>query len=620
MIMEGSNDSVLVLLSILVASFASFTALSLAGRIRASAGRMRNVWLGAAALALGGGIWAMHFVAMLAFSMPGIIMTYEPGLTILSLVLAVSFTAGGFFVMDSRTASSRRVLGAGLLMGSGVVAMHYVGMAAMRMDATLTYTPAWVALSVLIAVGAATAAVWLSSLEHQINRQVAAALAMGAAISGMHYTGMRAAAFTASQGVDNAIGEAGVTQSFLAFSISGITIIILVLALGAAALERSFQAYARRESQATLRVRIADVLREGDTKEALNEVAALMGRYFSANRAGYAQLDPVEDVFDYEVCWTDGSVPDLLGRFPAADFGVKIVAELAAGRTVVVSHLLEAEVSDEYRTQQTARDVETRSILVVPFVRDGRLRTIVYLNSSAPRLWRDEDVRFMEEIAERTRLVAERAAVEEELRLLNATLEARVEARTAELRQAEEARREADALYRAYFRYTPDPLFVIGVSPNGDFTIEQINPAHEAGVGFAADEVRGRRIEEVLPSEAATKVLAVYRQVVETGQILHLRDVFELSDGPRHWDTTLVPLRDEEGRVVRLIGSSRDVTGQVVAEEALRQSQKMEAMGQLTGGVAHDFNNLLTPIVGALDLLQRKGVGGEREQRLIAGA
>jgi PAS domain S-box-containing protein len=608
MIMVGSHDRVLVVLSILVASFASFTALSLASRVRASSGWMRRVWLAAAAVALGGGIWAMHFVAMLAFSMPGMIMTYDASLTVLSLVLAIVFTAGGFVVMGERAASHGRVLGAGLLMGSGVVAMHYVGMAAMRMKATLDYDQVWVCLSVLIALGAATAAVWLSSLEHKLNRQIAAALVMGAAISGMHYTGMRAAVFTASQGVDKAAGVASVTQTLLAFSISGLTLVILVFALGAATLERSFRAYARREARATLRVKIADVLREGGTKEALNEAAALIGHHFQASRTGYAQLDPIEDVFDYEVCWTDGSVPRLLGRFPAADFGVKIVAELAAGRTVVVDDLFKAAVSDEGRTQQTAKEVDTRSILVVPFVRDGRLRTIVYLNSSAPRPWPEDDVRFMEEVAERTRLVAERAAVEEELRVLNATLEARVEARTAELRQAEEARRHADSLYRAYFQHTPDPLFVIGVSEDGSFIIEQVNPAHEAGVGFAAEDVRGRKIEDVLPAETASKVLAVYRRVVETGEILHFRDVFELAGGPRHWDATLVPLRDA------------NVTAQVVAEEALRQSQKMEAMGQLTGGVAHDFNNLLTPILGSLDRLIRKSVGDERDQRLLAGA
>ena len=188
------------------------------------------------------------------------------------------------------------------------------------------------------------------------------------------------------------------------------------------------------------------------------------------------------------------------------------------------------------------------------------------------------------------------------------------------LREAEAARREADALYRAYFENSPEALFVIGVQPDGTFVIEEVNPAHEKGVGFKIEDMRGKRVEDVLPPALAERVLGTYRRVVETGENYQYREVFDLTGEPQHWDTSLVPVRDLEGRIVRVIGSSRNVTRQVIAEEALRQSQKMESIGQLTGGVAHDFNNLLTPIVGALDLLQRKGLGGEREQRLIAGA
>jgi PAS domain S-box-containing protein len=190
----------------------------------------------------------------------------------------------------------------------------------------------------------------------------------------------------------------------------------------------------------------------------------------------------------------------------------------------------------------------------------------------------------------------------------------------AKLEVAEAARRELDALYRAYFENTPEALFLIKVEGDADFLVEQINPAHEAGIGLKLEEVRGKRIQDILPADVAKQILATYRHVVASGAIYQYREEYDLGGDPQHWDTSLVPMRGPDGKVTRLIGSSRNVTRQVMAEEALRQSQKMEAMGQLTGGVAHDFNNLLTPIVGSLDMLQRKGLGSPREQRLIAGA
>lgn len=192
--------------------------------------------------------------------------------------------------------------------------------------------------------------------------------------------------------------------------------------------------------------------------------------------------------------------------------------------------------------------------------------------------------------------------------------------RQAQLEAVEAARKQADALYRAHFENTPEALFVIRLGLDGSFLVEETNPAHQAGVGFRIEDIRGKRIEDILPPDIARRVLETYRQVVESGEILQYREVFDLTGDPQHWDTSIVPVRDESGRITRLIGSSRNVTRQVIAEEGLRQSQKMEAIGQLTGGVAHDFNNLLSPIVGGLDMLQRRGVGDDRAQRMIGGA
>ncbi|MFN3688422.1 MAG: PAS domain S-box protein [Salinarimonas sp.] len=193
-------------------------------------------------------------------------------------------------------------------------------------------------------------------------------------------------------------------------------------------------------------------------------------------------------------------------------------------------------------------------------------------------------------------------------------------ARQAELQAAEDARRRADALYRAYFENTAEALFVVGVAADGGFVVEDLNPAHQASIGLPLSEVRGRRIDEILPPEMAEAVSANYRQVVASGKVYQYRETFEVQNAPTIWDTVLVPVHDESGRIVRIIGASRDLTRQVAAEEQLRESQKMESLGQLTGGVAHDFNNLLTPIIGPLDMLVRRGIGNERERRLLDAA
>lgn len=438
MIISGMHDPYLVFLSIVVAILASYTGLSLASRILTASGRFRPAWLVAASVSLGGGIWSMHFVAMLAFSMPGMQIRYDLALTLLSLLIAVAFTGGGFAVSHWTFIPRGRVAIAGLLMGLGVLAMHYLGMAAIQTGAVLTYEWVWLAFSLLIAVSAATAAVWLTSRNRAPSDRIVASVVMGCAIAGMHYAGMRAAVFTAGAAHPRVNGT-GVDQANLALLVTALTLVIFLMALGAARVEQWLNDITRREARIALRLKVADVLRGNDTQQALEEVAQLLGQHFSVSRTGYALLDHDHGIFDYEVCWTDGSVPPLIGRYPAAAFGTKIVAALSAGETVAIEDLAAAALSDEARTRDTAREVDTRAILVVPFVREGRLRTIIYLNNRSPRSWNGQDIAFMQEIAERTRLVIERAAVEGELREFNATLEARVEARTQELRHAQEA-------------------------------------------------------------------------------------------------------------------------------------------------------------------------------------
>src|SRR6266481_2532785 len=206
MVLTGTYDPYLVALSVLVASFASYTALGLSGHVGAARGLARRVWLVAAAITMGGGIWSMHFIGMLAFVMP-IPMSYDIGPTALSLLVAIFVTGGAFYVISRRSVSPLRLVLSGIFMGLGIAAMHYTGMAAMRGHAGLSYDPLFVALSLVIAVGASTVALWLAFRTTDLGQKLVAAVVMGMAISGMHYTAMRAAIFTALGSVHEVLDE-----------------------------------------------------------------------------------------------------------------------------------------------------------------------------------------------------------------------------------------------------------------------------------------------------------------------------------------------------------------------------------------------------------------------------
>jgi PAS domain S-box-containing protein len=248
MIITGTHDFSLVVLSILVACFASYTALDLAGRVRAATGLSRYAWLGTAAVAMGGGIWAMHFVAMLAFVMP-LPMEFDIGLTVLSLLVAVAVTGVGFHVISTHDATPLQLALSGSFMGLGIVAMHYTGMAAMRVPADLRYDPVFVALSILVALVAAIAALWLAFRNTDLRQKLVAAVVMGLAISGMHYTGMRGAIFTALVPLDHPQGHSGASHTNLALAVAGVTFLILLFALIASLFDRQFATLAEREAQ-----------------------------------------------------------------------------------------------------------------------------------------------------------------------------------------------------------------------------------------------------------------------------------------------------------------------------------------------------------------------------------
>lgn len=195
----GSYTPSLVMISVLIAVLASYTALDLAGRVASAKGRAVHCWIAGGAIAMGIGIWSMHFIGMLAFVLP-FKLGYDIPLTLCSLLIAM--VSSGFalwLVNQPQMPVLQWGLGA-LFMGLGISAMHYTGMAALRMQPGIDYDPGLFGLSLIVAVSASGAALWIAfRLRHGVPRvhlvRAGAAVIMGLAIVGMHYTGMAAAGF-----------------------------------------------------------------------------------------------------------------------------------------------------------------------------------------------------------------------------------------------------------------------------------------------------------------------------------------------------------------------------------------------------------------------------------------
>jgi NO-binding membrane sensor protein with MHYT domain len=229
--LAGIYNPWLVVLSVAVAIFVSHTALRLSARVARKNGVPSKLWLAGGALAMGSGIWSMHFIGMLAFSLP-IALAYDIPTTVTSLLIAIVTSAFALVIANRPQIRFGHLLSGALLLGGGISAMHYVGMAAIQITPMITYEPALLALSIGIAIVASFVALWLffrlrrgNSMLMRLAR-VGAAFVMGLAISGMHYTGMAASRFSPGS---FCFGAGTIDQRWLALTIAVPAIAVLAI-------------------------------------------------------------------------------------------------------------------------------------------------------------------------------------------------------------------------------------------------------------------------------------------------------------------------------------------------------------------------------------------------------
>ena len=300
--MISSYDLRIVAVSVLIAIVASHVALDLAGRVTASKGHTRFLWLMGGAISMGIGIWSMHFVGMLAFSLP-ISVTYHIPTVIISLVAAILASLVALFVVSGSIMNLFRLSVGSLLMGVGIVTMHYTGMAAMRLQANTFYNPLTWSLSTVLAVGLSLVALKIVFALRGENisildwRKIGSAVLMGSAIATMHYTGMAAATF-----VPAAIPEmpAAWTIDISSLGVSAVIIgpfLIFALTLITSLIDRRLSAQALQLQASEARFRNAF---EGASIGMA--LVGLTGRFLQVNQAlcklvGYSEQELMATTF-----------------------------------------------------------------------------------------------------------------------------------------------------------------------------------------------------------------------------------------------------------------------------------------------------------------------------------
>ncbi len=536
-----SYDYKLVALSVFISILAAFVALDLAERATNARGGSRLAWLYGGAVAMGTGIWDMHYLGMVAFRLP-IPVLYDWPTVLTSLLVSVAASGVALFIVSRSTMGLARTLSGSVIMGGGIAGMHYIGMAAMRLRAMCVYSDGLVLLSIVLAIVISFAALQLSFAGRSETtqwgtRKLSRGLIMGLAIPTMHYVGMDAAQFAPQPAFNGSVQHAVAITPFGLAVIVAATIIILGHVIMISSVNRRFSKQAEQLAEGgTVLKTVFDSLMEGilvlDNRSNFIEVNPAAARILGLPDGVHTLAETGQSL---DVLRLDGS------PLPADEW--------PSTRALSGEYVKNFQLQIRSRHTGKTKIVEVDTAPVLNAERHAVLTIVTY-----------RDITERQRIEEaRARLVAIVESSEDAI--IGKDLKGIV---TSWNKGAEKI-----------FGYTAEEMF--------DQSIRLLLPP-----GYENEE--DGILERIGRGEIVEQMETARRR--KDGQLVQV-------------SLMISPILDSSGKVVGCSKIARDITERKLLERQLRQSQKMEAIGQLTGGIAHDFNNLLAIVIGNLGLLER---------------